>query len=94
MNKVLLDENILTKLKYRLQDVCEVYTVNDKKCNALTNGKLIAAMEQEGFNYLITTDKNLPYQQNLHANTIGFIILDVVDNDYQTILPLVEGIKQ
>ena len=59
MKKVLLDENLPVKLKYRLQDVCEIYTVIDKGWNSLENGDLIAAIQNESFNYLITSDKNL-----------------------------------
>ncbi len=93
MKKVLLDENLPVKLKYRLQDICEIYTVRDKGWNALENGDLLNAMQQEGFDYLITSDKNLQYQQNLAKYQIGFIVLDVVNNNYETILPLVDEIK-
>lgn len=49
MYKVLLDENLPVKLRYRLQSVCEIYTVKDKNWNALENGDLINAMQAEGF---------------------------------------------
>ncbi len=94
MNKVLLDENLPVKLKYRLQDVCEIYTVNDKAWNALENGDLLDAMQKDGFDCLITSDKNLQYQQNLTKYPIGFIVLNVMNNTYETILPLVGKIKQ
>jgi|SRR4051812_15841882 hypothetical protein len=94
MKKVLLDENLPVKLKYRLQDVCEIYTVRDKGWNALENGNLINAMQEEGFDYLITSDKNLQYQQNLEKYPIGFIVLNIPNNNYETILPLVDEIKQ
>ena len=57
MNKVLLDENLPVKLKYRLQDVCEIYTVRDNGWNALENGDLIIVMQENSFDYLITSDK-------------------------------------
>jgi predicted nuclease of predicted toxin-antitoxin system len=94
MMKVLLDENLPVKLKYRLQDVCEVYTVRDKGWNALENGDLIKAMEDENFNCLITSDKNLQYQQNISKYNVCFVILNVINNNYETILPLVDEIKQ
>lgn len=94
MKKVLLDENLPLKLKYRLQDVCEIYTVNDKGWNALENGELINAMQGDGFDYLLTSDKNLQYQQNLTNYSIGFIVLNVTNNNYETILPLVPKIKK
>ena len=94
MKKVLLDENLPAKLKYRLQDVCEIYTVNDKGWNALENGELINAMQEDGFEYLITSDKNLQFQQNLSKYSMGFIVLNVLNNNYETILPLVDKIKK
>ena len=71
MYKVLLDENLPVRIKYRLQDACEIYTVSDKGWNALENGDLIEAMEQNSFDYLVTSDKNLQYQQNLAKYSIG-----------------------
>ena len=94
MYKVLLDENLPVKFKYRLQDVCEIYTVTDKGWNALENGDLINSMQNDAFDYLITSDKNLQYQQNLAKYSIGFIILNVTDNNYESILPMLEKIKQ
>lgn len=94
MNKVLLDENLPVKLKYRLQDVCDIYTVSDKGWNALENGDLLAAMQKDGFDYLITSDKNLQHQQNIDKYSFGFIVLDMINNNYESILPLLTEIKQ
>ena len=89
MKKVLLDENLPLKLKFRLKDVCE----NDKGWNALENGDLINAMQDDGFDYLITSDRNLQYQQNLAKYSMSFIVLNAPNNNYETILPLVPKIK-
>ena len=51
-------------------------------------------MQQDGFDYLLTSDKNLQYQQNLAKYSIGFIVLNITNNNYETILPLVEKIKK
>ena len=94
MNKVLLDENLPVKLKYRLQDVCDIYTVSDKGWNALENGDLLDAMQKDGFDYLITSDKNLQHQQKITSYSFGFIVLDIMNNNYESILPLLTEIKQ
>jgi hypothetical protein len=94
MYKVLLDENLPVKIKYRLQDLCEIYTVTDKNWNSLENGSLIRAMEKDEFDFLITSDKNLQYQQNIVKYRISFIILNIPDNNYETILLLIERIKE
>ena len=49
---------------------------------------------EDALDYLITSDKNLQYQQNLAKYSISFIILNVADNNYDTILPMLEKIKQ
>lgn len=42
---------------------------------ALENGELLNAAEIAGFQVLVTTDKNLRYQQNLKSRTIALVVL-------------------
>ena len=39
------------------------------------NGELIAAAEAAGFELLLTTDKNMRYQQNLAGRKIAFVVI-------------------
>jgi hypothetical protein len=41
----------------------------------LANGDLIEAAEGVGFEVLVTTDKNIRYQQNLKDRKIGLVVL-------------------
>ena len=41
----------------------------------LLNGELISPAEAEGFDILLTTDKNIRYQQNLNERRIAFVVL-------------------
>ncbi len=41
----------------------------------LVNGELIAAAEEAGFDLLLTTDKNMRYQQNLQDRKIAFVVI-------------------
>lgn len=41
----------------------------------LRNGELLIAAEQAGYDVLLTTDKNLRYQQNLKVRRIGMIVI-------------------
>lgn len=52
------------------------------------------ALQEDNFDYLITSDKNLQYQQNISKYTFGFIVFNVMNNNYETVLPLVDKIKQ
>ena len=40
----------------------------------LANGELIDAAEQAGFEVMVTTDKNIRYQQNLKARKIALVV--------------------
>lgn len=39
------------------------------------NGDLLLAAEAAGFDVLVTTDKNMGYQQNLSGRTIAIVVL-------------------
>ena len=41
----------------------------------LKNGELIQAAEKAGYDLLLTTDKNIRYQQNLKARTVAILVL-------------------
>ncbi|HJU11959.1 MAG TPA: hypothetical protein VJ728_13835, partial [Candidatus Binataceae bacterium] len=41
----------------------------------LGNGELLTVAEAAGFEVLVTTDRNLPYQQNLAGRKIAVVIL-------------------
>jgi predicted nuclease of predicted toxin-antitoxin system len=42
----------------------------------LENGELIEVAEKEGFELMVTTDKNIRYQQNLEARKIALVVLE------------------
>jgi len=41
----------------------------------LTNGELLKAAEDAGFDLLLSTDKNIRYQQNLQQRKIAIVVL-------------------
>jgi hypothetical protein len=43
--------------------------------DALRNGELLTAAEAAGFDVLVTTDRNIRYQQNLAGRTIAIVVL-------------------
>jgi hypothetical protein len=53
----------------------EVTLASQLKWSTLKNGELLAAAEHAGFDLLITTDRNLAYQQNLRNRSIGVLVL-------------------
>lgn len=47
----------------------------DKGWDRLSNGALLKAAEDDGFDLLLTTDKNIRYQQNLKDRRIAIVVL-------------------
>ena len=43
--------------------------------DTLSNGDLLKAAEDAGFDVLLTTDKNLPHQQNLRGRRLAIVVL-------------------
>ena len=61
-----------------LQSFLTGHTVREAKAqgwDTFKNGDLLAAAEAAGFDVLITTDKNIRYQQNLTGRAIAIIVL-------------------
>jgi hypothetical protein len=53
----------------------EVSTAYECGWATLKNGELLTAAEVQGFEVLVTTDKNLKYQQNLASRSIAILVL-------------------
>lgn len=52
-----------------------VITAKARGWERLSNGALLKAAEEAGFDLLFTTDSNLRYQQNLERRKIGIVVL-------------------
>jgi hypothetical protein len=52
-----------------------VSTASQQGWHTLTNGDLLTVAEAAGFDVLLTTDKNLRYQQNLATRKIAIVVL-------------------
>jgi hypothetical protein len=76
---ILLDNGTTAPLRNLLQgDELPGHVVVDaveRGWDRLVNGELIAAPEAVGFDLLLTTDKNMRYQQNLSDRRIAFVII-------------------
>lgn len=53
----------------------EVRTAAQEGWDTFKNGELLAAAEAAGFDVLLTTDKNIRYQQDLSQRKIAIVVL-------------------
>ncbi len=72
--RVLFDQGTPAPLRQVLSGH-EVSTAYELGWSTLTNGELLAAAEANGFGVLVTTDRQLKYQQNLASRAIAIVVL-------------------
>lgn len=92
MVRILLDECLHVKLKDRFEELnidIQASTVVGKGWNGIKNGKLLSLAQKE-FDIFITSDQNLPYQQNISGYSIGVIVLKAKSNRLVDLLKFVE----
>jgi hypothetical protein len=53
----------------------DVHTAAQRGWDTLKNGELLAAAEADAFDVVLTTDKNMRYQQNLAGRKIAVVVL-------------------
>jgi hypothetical protein len=71
---ILLDSGTPAPLRHALKNH-EVVEAIERGWDRLANGELIAAAEAAGFEVLLTTDKNLRYQQNIKGRKLAFVVI-------------------
>lgn len=72
--KVLFDQGTPAPLRRHLTGH-EVETAHELGWGELSNGDLIAAAEGASFDAMVTTDKNLRYQQSLTGRKLAILVL-------------------
>lgn len=90
--KLLLDENLDVKLRYRLRPQHEAYTVREMNWLGKQNGELLDLLLANDFGAILTADKNIEHQQNWNKYPIPVLVLDAVSNRYESHLPLMSDV--
>jgi hypothetical protein len=71
---ILFDNGTPAPLRHALKGHTVVEAI-ERGWDRLANGELIATAEAAGFDILLTTDKNMQYQQNLKGRKIAFVVV-------------------
>jgi hypothetical protein len=71
---ILFDNGTPAPLRYALPGHMVVEAI-ERGWDRLANGELIAVAGAAGFEVLLTTDKNMRYQQNLTGRKIAFVVI-------------------
>ena len=77
--KILLDECVTKHLKPHLAEH-DVYTVREMQWGGVKNGRLMTLCVENGFDILLTIDKNLQHQQNLDRYPISIVVFNTLSS--------------
>ena len=90
--RVLLDENLPSKLRRLFEVEVEVVTVGYRGWKGKENGELLKSAESE-FDVLVTMDQGIPQQQNLSEIKMGIVLLEAKGNRYEDLAPLMNQVN-
>lgn len=85
--RILFDHNVPLPLRH-LPPAYDIVAAAERGWGELTNRRLLATAEQEGCDVFITADRNLVFQQNLAARTLGIVVLST-----QQLASLTDGLQ-
>lgn len=91
--RILLDEGVPERLRFRFSGSFAVETVRFRGWTGMRNGDLLRAAE-DSFDAFVTVDKRLPYQHNVRVRSIAVVAIDAVGTALKDIVPLMPGIEQ
>jgi hypothetical protein len=87
--RVLLDENVDRRLKRAFDDEHEVAMVPERGWAGMKNGELLEVAEKE-FDVFVTTDRGIPYQQDLPRFDLAVVVLEAKSNSYEDLASLMD----
>jgi predicted nuclease of predicted toxin-antitoxin system len=94
MKKLLLDENLPRPLKNHFSGEFEVTSVPDLGWQSKENGTLLAAMDEERIEILLTADQNLKFQQDLTKFGARVAVIRAFDIRLKALVPRILEIER
>lgn len=89
--RVLLDECVPTQLRHHLPSH-DVRSVKFQGWSGIKNGALLALMQADGFEVLLTVDQNLRFQQNLAAAGVAVVVMKARTNTIPDLTALIPAV--
>jgi hypothetical protein len=85
--RILLDNCVPSDFAVQLPGH-EVFHCNQLGWEKLGNGKLLSTAEDAGFLVMVTVDKSIQFQQNMHRRKIAVIYLRAFKNKVDVLAPM------
>ncbi len=87
--KLLLDESLPRRLSVLFPPQFDILTTQIMGWSGISNGELLRRAASHSFDALLTVDRGIEYQQNLHTIPIAVLILVSVTNRLNDLQPLI-----
>lgn len=91
--RVLLDEHLDRKLKWRFDAGVDVVTVAERDWKGSKNGELLRLAQGE-FDVFVTMDRNIEHQQKIKSLSLGIVILSAPTNRFRDVAPLIPTVNE
>jgi predicted nuclease of predicted toxin-antitoxin system len=91
--KILLDHNLDRRLKRHLTGH-DVSTTQEEGWADVLNGELLALLESNGFEIMLTAYANIKSQQNLSSRNISIVVLRARNNRLATHLEMLVDVQK
>lgn len=91
--RILIDECVPKPLKREFDDL-DLKTVGEMGWSGTKNGVLLQLMSESGFTILLTSDRNIKYEQNLRQVGIAVIVIIARTNRLTDLLPLKSQVRE
>lgn len=91
--KILIDHNLDRRLKNHLTEY-DVSTAQEQGWEDVLNGELLALLETDGFEVLLTADSNIKTQQNMENRNISILVLRAFNNRLATHIEMLKEIHE
>ncbi len=91
--RILLDECVPKPLKREFAHL-DIKTVGEMGWSGTKNGALLKLMSESGFTILLTSDRNIKYEQNLQQAGIAVIVMVARTNRLVDLLSLIPKVRE
>jgi hypothetical protein len=91
--RILLDECVPKPFKRQFDDL-DLKTVREMGWSGTKNGALLRLMSESGFTILLTSDRNIRYEQNLQQTGIAVIVMIAPTNRLVDLLSLISKVRE
>lgn len=92
--KILLDEQLSSNLLLYFPSSFQVFMPHELGWSGFQNGMLRENLNERNFQFLISADKNMPFQQNFNKMNYSVILLDTPTMEWKNQLLFIEKVTK